>query len=316
MYRFLLLALLPAVTLVLYLEGQRYDPALINFKTSELTPGMVESFFPDRIGGFGKAGPVRIFTKENLYEHINGHAEFFITSGFESLLVGEYVKTGSEPDRPDAVVEIYDMGKSIQAFGVLVDEAGENAAAARVGTMGFKTHRGLSFFTGRYYVKINIFHDNVPADTFAESIANKAGLQSGTDSFPLFSRFPGLGEVKTTRFIKEAYRGLGFLQNVLEREYSFEGKTVQVFLVSGDDKDIQKLTSSFLEFFNQAEIKFAIREKNGRRFFKVMDPYEGDWFLLPFNDVIFGIYGTDDDTIVEYFVPSPEKTKKGKVEPG
>jgi hypothetical protein len=311
MYRFLLLALLPVLALLVYLEGQRYDPALINFKTSEVTPGMVESFFPVQIAGFSKAGPVRIFTKENLYEHINGHAEYFITSGFESLLVGEYVKTGSEPDQPDAVVEIYDMAKGIQAFGVLVDEAGENPAAARVGTMGFKTPQGLSFYTGKYYVKINAFHDNVPVDRFAESIAKKAGLQSGTDSFPLFSRFPELGEVKTTRFIKEAYRGLGFLQNVVEREYSFKGNTVQVFLVSGDEKDIQKLTSSFLEFFRQTEINFVILEKNGRRFYKVMDPYEGDWFLLPLNDVIFGIYGTDDDTILKHFVSSTEKRKKG-----
>jgi hypothetical protein len=311
MYRFLLLALLPAIAIALYFEGQSYNPALIQFKAPEIGTGTGAQFFPHEIAGYSQAGRVRIFTKENLYEHINGHAEYFITAGFVSLSVGEYVKTGTEPDQPDAVVEIYDMGKSIQAFGVLVEEAGENAAVAQVGMMGFKTPQGLSFFTSKYYVKINIFHDVVPVDTFAESIANKAGVQSGTFSFPLFSRFPELGEVVTTRFIKEAYRGLGFVQNVLEREYSVNGNIVQVFLVAGEDGDIQKLTASFIEFFRQTGIKFVALEKNGRKFYKVLDPYEGDWFLLPLNDVLFGIYGADDDTILNHFVSSSEKIGKG-----
>ena len=295
-YRLLLLALLPAIAIAIYLEGQKYDPALINFKSSQVGTDTVASFFPNEIEGFSQAEQVRVYSKENLYEYLNGHAEYFITAGFVSLSVGEYVKTGFDMVQPDVVMEIYDMGKSIQAFGVLIDEAGENAADTRIGMMEFKTSQGLSFFAGQYYVKLNIFNDNVPVDKFAETIKNKIGAKP--DSFPLFSRFPDLGDVITTRFIKEAYRGLGFLHNVIEREYSQNGKNIQVFLVTGEENDIKELTASFLDFFRQSEIEYVRLEKNGSRFYKVMDPYEGEWFLLPFSDVLFGIYGAVDDTML------------------
>jgi hypothetical protein len=203
-------------------------------------------------------------------------------------------------------MEIYDMGESMHAFGVLADGAGQGAEPAGAGTMGFKTPGGLVFFTGKYYVKISIFDDTVPVDEFAEHIADKAGPRSGKEPFPLFSRFPDLGEVITTRFIKEGYRGLEFVDNVIEREYSVKGDVVQVFLASGEQgTDVQKLTESFLEFFRDNKIEFVKLEKGGIKFYKVKDPYEGDWYLLPLDDIVFGVYGTVDKTILERFVSFP-----------
>jgi hypothetical protein len=102
--------------------------------------------------------------------------------------------------------------------------------------------------------------------------------------------------------VKEAYRGLGFLHDVIEREYSLDGNSIQVFLIEGEEKNIHGLTTSFLDYFIRSEIDFVRLERKGKTIYKVVDPYEGDWFLLPLQDVLFGVFGTEDETILDSFI--------------
>jgi hypothetical protein len=307
MYRILLLALLPVLALALYVEGQRYDPALIDFEPARAGPARASDLFPPEISGYTLTGRARAYTRENLYEHINGHAEFFISAGFLGLSVGEYRAEGAGENRSEAVVEVYDMGTPLHAFGILTDEAGENdvePGPAGGRSMEIRTDRRLAFTAGKYYVKINTFADAVPVDSFAASITETIVTgEAETDTTALFSRFPDLGRVVATRFIKEAYRGLGFVENVLEREYSIDGRTVHVFIAGAGERDTRRLVEKFLEYFRKNGIAFEQNEKNGVEFYKVRDPYEGDWLLVPSSDALFGVFGTDDEKIVEHLVP-------------
>src|SRR3990172_12285068 len=113
--RLSLIAFLPVLVLVLYSEGQKYDPALINFKSSE--SGAHRALFLSEIDGYGVSGEVRHFTEENLYEYVNGHAEYFIGAGFKELFVAEYVRSDSQPSQSEMTAEIYDMAEPLQSFG-------------------------------------------------------------------------------------------------------------------------------------------------------------------------------------------------------
>ncbi len=200
------------------------------------------------------------------------------------------------------------MGKGIQAFGVLSDEVGDNASAVKVGLMGAKTAQGLSFVSGKYYVKITSFQNTLPLDTFAAKIDEMIG--SSPTALTEFSRLPDIKEVISTRFVKEAYRGLGFANNVIEREYNIQGKMVQLSLVTGSDTDISKLLSSYLSFFKESETPYSRIGKDGQALYKIMDPYEGDWYLIPFSDSLFGIYGEVDGGILDELLSSMTGAKK------
>jgi hypothetical protein len=295
-YRVLLLVLLPVIVLLIYLEGQHYDPALIRFESSKPERDSITRFFPNEITGFIRTGRIRSFTRENLYEYVNGHAEYFISSGFVSLAVGEYGKAGSEDSEPDVLVDIYDMGKSIHAFGVLSDESGGKVIDLQDGLMGFRTPLGISFVKGQYYVKVSTYNEKISLYTFSESINSKIDAES--DPFPEFARLPDIGDVVSTRFVKEAYRGLDFLNNVIEREYVFNGEPVQIFVISEEKKAIKRLVGLFFEYFRESDIQFNVIEKKGKVVYRVKDPYEGDWVLVSFPDTLFGIYGSFDDTII------------------
>ena len=47
------------------------------------------------IAGIRKLGKDYRYTKENLYEHVTSHAEYFISAGFQGLTVTEYIAEGS-----------------------------------------------------------------------------------------------------------------------------------------------------------------------------------------------------------------------------
>ena len=309
--RIVLLALLPGIAVVLFLNGQRYDPSLIDFtKISEknasgpeISGQPAETFPPVSesmvIAGLRQTGRAQHFTKDNLYEHVNGHAEYFISAGFVELAVIEYVSSDSASAQPDMQVEVFDMGKSVHAFGVLTDESGENARAVAAGTMAFRTSSGINFFKGRYYVKISAVKPNLPILQFAREFSD--ALPAPQDSFEIFALLPAIGKAEKTRFIKEGYRGLDFLHNVIEQEYTAGGKKITVVLLDGSGQEQDSLLTAFFEYFNKSGMHYETKEKNGREFYRVADKYEGNWLLIPSRKALFAVFGTEDESVVEYF---------------
>lgn len=295
--RILLLVLLPVIAGALYFEGQHYDEALLQFNASEYGSANETSFFPSQVDGYRRSGQLRRFSKETLYEYVNGHAEYFISAGFAGLTVGEYVREGGNPDQPDVMVDIYDMESGIQAFGLFADEAGDNQEDIGAGTLGFKTDQGLGFIKGPYYVKISRSDDRVPLESFAEAI--DGNMDATFDPFALFSQLPDLGQIAGTRYIKEAYRGLDFANNVIEREFLIQGNRVQVALFTQGPDDIPRLVNAFRKFFERSDTPYDTIEKGGRTRYQIQDPYEGDWILLPLPNHLLGLFGSFDDGLVE-----------------
>jgi hypothetical protein len=294
-YRIILLGLLPLAALLLYYEGQSYDPALINFSTSESSMDSLTGLFPFEIEPLSRSGQIRTYTRENLYEYVNGHAEYFISSGFVKLAVGEY--SINSKDDPDVVIDIYDMGKSLHAFGILSDESGGNISDLHSGLTGFKTPQGIGFIKGQYYIKISSFSSAASPESIIESLDSR--VSAGSDPFPEFASFPEIGQIVTTRFVKEAYRGLDFINNVIEREYNVNDKTVQVFILSEHSKIIKDIIKSFLKYFNDSDITFTESQENGKTVYQVSDPYEGDWVLIASPDTILGVFGAHNDTMIK-----------------
>ncbi len=299
-YRVLLMGLLPVIALCMYLEGQSYDPALIQFQSMVSGVNPMEAFFPEGIDSLRRNGTIISYMKDNLHEYVNGHAEYFISAGFAALSVGEYGKAGSDRDEPGVIVDIYDMGKSLQAFGILSDESGGSSHQLSTGAQGFRTRQGISFVRGQYYVRITAFDDTVSLDMVSETIDRRIG--TGSDPFPEFSRFPDMGKVLQTRFVREAYRGLDFVNNVIEREYLLNGEKLQISLFTGKEGDAGRLVEAYMEFFRQNEIEYTGIEKMGTTFYEVDDPYEGKWVLIPQSESLFGIYGLYNEELLNKII--------------
>lgn len=291
--RLTLVTLLPLLALAIYLDGQHYDSDLVEFEPRSAGVQPSPTLFPDSLAGLERAGQARHFDKETLYEYINGHAEYFIGAGFRGLAVGEYGDTGD--GHPALVVNLYDMGGPLNAFGVLAEEAGDQEAVD-IGSMGFRSGQGLSFIQGPYYVQMRLFDEALSTDGAGAELARSLAAQEPDPG--LAFRFPDLGEVTSTRFVKEYYRGLEFMHGVLERSFRRGGEEFQAFLHHGSQAEIHGLVEAFDAFFQEEEMSYSRIERNGLMFYLVEDPYEGDWFFVPFDDSLIGVYAPLDDSLI------------------
>lgn len=312
-----LIGLLPLIAFTLYVKGQKYDPALLDFtkpsgpETSVSTGPLqtvaesVSAAAVSALAGFQSLGQERRYTKDNLYEHVDGHAEYFISAGFLGLVVTEYTQTGADASKPAMQAEVYDMGKDIQAFGVLIDESGENAPSVSIGTMGFKTSGGINFVKGRYYVKITALDPKAPLLSFAKAFAGPLPAASGP--FTAFDRLPRTNATGKTRFIKEGYRGLDFFNNVIEREYTIDSRKITLALLAASRQDLSRTVSSFLEYIKKSGMPMEQSQEADKTIYKVTDKYEGSWFLVASPNTVFAVFGTDDNAVLGHFMKIGER---------
>ena len=84
------------------------------------------------------------FEPLNLFEYINGAADFFIAYGFVSLEGACYFM---ESDADDSVsVDIYNMGEKLNAFGVFQSKRDKEAPSLNIGTASFGVDGYLAFY--------------------------------------------------------------------------------------------------------------------------------------------------------------------------
>ena len=87
-----------------------------------------------RIDGWGLSEAAESYLPANLFEYINGAAEIYLSYDFEELIVGQFMKPDTDAN---ASVEIYDMGSSVNAFGIYGAERFPENVFLPVGTQGY-----------------------------------------------------------------------------------------------------------------------------------------------------------------------------------
>ena len=156
---------------------------------------------------------IRRFTAESLFEYIDGAAEAYLGYDFRELAVGEFSRPGT---KTTLTAEIYDMGASLNAFGIYAAERYPESRFLPIGVQGYYEEGTLNFLAGRYYVKLLLFEGGEKAEEiltrFARAIA--AGIKDAGGFPPLLAAFPAEGRIANSeRFLRRGVLGLKFLDN-------------------------------------------------------------------------------------------------------
>lgn len=289
--RWLLTLLLPLIALVIYWEGQDYESGLLQLQA----PGQAAiPPLPEQLAGLPRFGQLRSYHADNLYEYINGHAEYYLSAGFQSLTVAEFAPDGTQ--QPQLVVNLYHMGEPLFAFGVLMNELAPDAEHLEgVGSMAFTSGSGLNLILGPYYLQLSSFAETVDLQPATAALVESLRRELG-EVAELDLSFPDLGEPLATYFVKEDYRGLDFLHNVLERVFRRNDEEITLFLINGDQEQITETGRKLLAFLQQDGIPFDQQSFEGMSYHRVDDPYEGEWFFILEQTRLLGAFAA----------PSPE----------
>jgi hypothetical protein len=111
----------------------------------------LESFAP---ASYEASSQVETYTAENLYEKINGKADFYLDSGFRKLLTRRFKNSGD--DTLWFEVYLYDMASNWNAFSVLSRQRRPEVVASKIlePLYSYRTANSLYCVNGHYYIEL------------------------------------------------------------------------------------------------------------------------------------------------------------------
>jgi hypothetical protein len=214
----------------------------------------LEDYFPSP--GFERGwkweGKPKHYNPQNLYEIIDGEAELYISHGFKELASLLYYRGSAEDTF--FVVDIYDMGGALNAFGLYSGFRHPDYRFENIGTEGFVSDYGIKFYKGDFLVDIKVseFSEKcrraawAAAETIARRIRESGRPLETLDWLPAENQVP-----RTLRYIQKEMLNQGFLPGGIEARYTIEGGEASGFVVEFDS------ASSALRGFNELKAFYA-----------------------------------------------------------
>jgi hypothetical protein len=237
--------------------------------------------------GWAPAGEVAIFTSDNLWEHINGAADLFLSFGFQQLWVREIGKGGIV-----VAIEVYDMGSPLNAFGIFRSEKSGSAETLAIGAEAvISAPYQCQLLLDRFYLKVEAIEGDIDAATGRElleslvaSMPVPAGLPPELGGLPEAGRVPG-----SERYQRDGFMGLGDLDHCLYADYRLGDLSYRAFLMLPEGSRDSAEKWEFLA------VKWEMR-KLGEGYALLREiPYSGLVGLLRRPEHLLGIAGIESE---------------------
>jgi hypothetical protein len=184
-----------------------------------------------KLAGWAFSEDPVLYGPESLFEYIDGAAEAFIGYDLVDAAVGQYKMEGGAGTLS---IDIYDMGKPLNAFGIYAAERFSESRFLPIGVQGYLEEGTLNFLAGRYYVKMMAYDAGDKTESALRAAAASILAQIGDPGgFPaVLAAFPAEGRAANgEKFILRSFLGLEFLKNGLTAAYKTESGGYEAFVM-------------------------------------------------------------------------------------
>ncbi len=197
--------------------------------------------------------PAKRFNPENLWQQINGYAEFFLSYDMKDMTLAVYSDLSNE----ETVIEasIYDMGNPANAFGVFSAERQKEHSPLDLGREGYRSEASLFVWKGQYYIRMIASQDDLRVrrinlmltQKLIHSLIDTGEPVWGLEILPKANRVPG-----SVRFFRRDAMGLDFLANTYTAQYRKDGALFTVFLSKTKDMATsEKILNRYIAYARQ-----------------------------------------------------------------
>lgn len=107
------------------------------------------------VTGWEKTSDTRTFAAKDLWQYIDGDAEQYIQAGVVSTSTSDY----KYQNQLEATVDVYTMGNSAGAQGILGKSQSKDAQTISLGDAGIAYAQSVTFRKGTYLVRIVAYED-------------------------------------------------------------------------------------------------------------------------------------------------------------
>lgn len=109
---------------------------------------------PSCIPGWMIEGTIARYTKDTLYEHINGESELYFPYGFSRADSARYISP--KDPKVSIVADVYHMGSILDAFGIFSNYRQADAETVAIGSGGTVSEAQIMFYQGKYFIRLNV----------------------------------------------------------------------------------------------------------------------------------------------------------------
>ena len=193
------------------------------------TPDVSAMEFPT-IEKWRPEGEARTYTRDNLWQAINGAAEQFISYGLQEM-TSQDIRSGNLI----VTVSIYDMGDSLNAYGIYVTEKGDDDTVLGIGTESvlLPPFQAL-LLKDRYYVRMDVFEGEIDASSGRGLLAAFSDVLPGATTLPVeLQMLPAGGKLQDTEgYIKRSCFGLSELRECVYAQYGPRTRPYRAFAIA------------------------------------------------------------------------------------
>ncbi|MGE4586299.1 MAG: DUF6599 family protein [Mangrovibacterium sp.] len=226
-------------------------------------------FIPPEIPGWTQDGELKVFTGDDLFNHINGASEFYFSYNFQQVWVVRYAKGEAEIS-----LEVYDQGDPVHAYGIYSMERPSGASVRTIGAEGYYQESILNFVTGRYYVKMNAFREQDAGSgiLLSTALALAPGLEKKPRLPDVVQAMPDLNRVpNSVQYIPDTFMGLEFLGGAYRATYQTEAGKLSLFVLERkSSEEVKQLLQKYLDFVQADSI--ALKPEGSC---ELEDPFNG-----------------------------------------
>jgi hypothetical protein len=249
-----------------------------------------------KLAGLIPLGPPEQFNQQTLSDKIDGKAELYLSSGFQSLVTRRY----HLPDKPQAWFEafVFDQGQDQGAYSVFSVQRRNQGRALDLGTVAHLAGTSLFMLRGGYYVEVIAAGDSPELQEGMQAWArawlattSAPAKEAGPSELDLFPP-EGLDRQSLSLLAANVF-GCDKLDQVFAGSYQVDGQEATGFLSRrGDAGQAQALGQAYLEFLRQAggQEEPAEGAPPGAKLVRIMDTYE---LIFSQGAFLAGVHGAE-----------------------
>ena len=250
-----------------------------------------------------------LYTRDTLFDRINGEAELYFPYGFEVLASARYVNRKAPQFAVEA--DVYKMGSLLDAFGMYANYRRADDAMVKIGAEGFASSSQLLFYQDRYFVKLQASGtSSLGQDVFL------ACAQAVSQNLPRNVRKPRELEAfmipavvqRSERYIAKSLLGYAFFRRGLVANAILEGEHVQVFFVPEESRDAARKTVEQLRSYLKAsDQEIRVTETGERISLAATDPLYKKIFAEQSDRYIIGVVRFKETSAAKQLVEQVRK---------
>ena len=152
--------------------------------------------------GWAKAGALRTFAGQDLFNQIDGGAELFLEFGFARLRLQAYAR-----DKAELTLNAYEMESAASALGIYLMKMGRETPFSEIAARNSGEEAQMAIVKGRYFIQIDNLGEVPASRAEAAALANAflAGVAEEAALTPL-DLLPAEGKVPSSeRLIRGPY---------------------------------------------------------------------------------------------------------------